>query len=34
VGLLLITRRALVSDVRDTLTRNLVDTRRELDRGS
>ncbi|MBP1632831.1 MAG: Signal transduction histidine kinase, partial [Acidobacteria bacterium] len=33
VGLLLITRRALVSDVRDTLTRNLVDTRRELDRG-
>ena len=33
VGLLLITRRALISDVRDTLTRNLVDTRRELDRG-
>ncbi|MFH1331019.1 MAG: ATP-binding protein [Actinomycetota bacterium] len=33
VGLLLITRRALISDVRDTLTRSLVDTRRELDRG-
>jgi len=33
VGLLLITRRALISDVRETLTRNLVDTRRELDRG-
>lgn len=33
VGLLLITRRALISDVRDTLTRSLVDARRELDRG-
>jgi signal transduction histidine kinase len=33
VGMLLITRRALVSDVRDTLTRSLVDARRELDRG-
>ena len=33
VGLLVITRRALVNDVRDTLTRHLVDARRELDRG-
>ncbi len=33
VGLLLITRRALISDVRVTLTRNLIDARRELDRG-
>ncbi|MBM3695256.1 MAG: HAMP domain-containing protein [Actinobacteria bacterium] len=32
-GLLFITRRALISDVRDTLTRSLVDARRELDRG-
>ncbi|MCU0280771.1 MAG: ATP-binding protein [Acidimicrobiia bacterium] len=33
VGLLLITRNALISDVRVTLTRSLVDARRELDRG-
>ena len=33
VGLLVITRRALISDVRVTLTRSLVDARRELDRG-
>jgi signal transduction histidine kinase len=33
VGLLLVTRRALISDVRVTLTRNLIDARRELDRG-
>jgi len=33
VGLLVITRRALISDVRDTLTRSLIDARRELDRG-
>lgn len=32
-GLLVITRRALISDVRDTLTRSLVDARQELDRG-
>jgi len=33
VGLLLVTRRALISDVRVTLTRSLVDARGELDRG-
>jgi signal transduction histidine kinase len=33
VALLLITRRALISDVRVTLTGSLVDVRRELDRG-
>jgi signal transduction histidine kinase len=33
VGLLLLTRNALISDVRVTLTRSLVDARRELDRG-
>ena len=33
LGLLAITRRALISDVRVTLTNNLVDARAELDRG-
>jgi|GEM_PF-604584 len=33
VGLLVITRRALIDDVRDTLTRSLADARSELDRG-
>ncbi len=33
LGLLLLTRNSLISDVRVTLTRSLVDARRELDRG-
>ncbi len=33
LGLLLVTRNALIHDVRVTLTRSLVDARRELDRG-